>query len=185
MTSKTIRLLLSALLVTGSAAFVPVSYAAGPVPTPTVTGLPDFTDVIDKVGPAVVNIRTTERVRARGGMPGEEEMQEFLQRFFGGQMPRRGPRGPQQEEEREVQRGVGSGFIISNDGYVLTNAHVVEGADEVTVTLTDRREFKAKVLGADRRSDVALLKLPVNNLPYLRTGDSSKIRVGEWVLAIG
>jgi len=188
MTSKTASLFLSALLVSGNTAFVlPAAHAAAPVPVPTVTGLPDFTDVIDKVGMAVVNIRTTERVSARGGQPGEEEMQEFLRRFFGGQMPRGGGgrRGAQPDEEREVQRGVGSGFIISGDGYVLTNAHVVEGADEVTVTLTDRREFKAKVLGADRRSDVALLKLDATGLPYLRTGDSSKIRVGEWVLAIG
>ena len=187
MTSKTASLLLSALLVSGATTFFQPVHAAAPVPTPTVSGLPDFTDVIDKVGPAVVNIRTTERVRARGGAPGEEEMQEFLRRFFGGQVPRGGGnrRGPQQEEEREVQRGVGSGFIISADGFVLTNAHVVEGADEVTVTLSDRREFKAKVLGADRRSDVAVLKLDATNLPYLRTGDSSKIRVGEWVLAIG
>ncbi|OON62352.1 serine peptidase [Massilia sp. KIM] len=187
MTSKTASLILSALLVSGASAFVhaPAFAAAAPVPTPTVTGLPDFTDLVDKVSPAVVNIRTTERVRARGA-PGEEEMQEFLRRFFGGGVPRGGGRrAPQQQEEQEVQRGVGSGFIISNDGYVLTNAHVVEGADEVTVTLNDRREFKAKVLGADRRSDVALLKLPATNLPYLRTGDSSKIRVGEWVLAIG
>ena len=187
MTSKTASLLLSALLVSGATAFMPSAHAAAPVPTPNVSGLPDFTDVIDKVGPAVVNIRTTERVRSRGA-PGEEEMQEFLRRFFGGQMPRGanpGRRAPQQEEEREVQRGVGSGFIISADGFVLTNAHVVEGADEVTVTLSDRREFKAKVLGADRRSDVAVLKLDAANLPYLRTGDSSKIRVGEWVLAIG
>lgn len=186
MTSKTASLLLSALLVTGTCLVPAHAAGAAPVPTPTVTGLPDFTDVIDKVGPAVVNIRTTERVTTRGGMPGEEEMQEFLRRFFGGQIPRGGGRrGPQQPEEREVERGVGSGFIISADGFVLTNAHVVEGADEVTVTLTDRREFKAKVLGADRRSDVALLKLAASNLPYLRTGDSSKIRVGEWVLAIG
>lgn len=188
MTSKTASLLLSALLVSGATAFIQPVHAAAPVPTPNVSGLPDFTDVIEKVGPAVVNIRTTERVRTRGGAPGEEEMQEFLRRFFGGQMVPRGGgrRGPQQqEEEREVQRGVGSGFIISADGFVLTNAHVVEGADEVTVTLSDRREFKAKVLGADRRSDVAVLKLDATNLPYLRTGDSSKIRVGEWVLAIG
>jgi serine protease Do len=120
-------------------------------------------------------------------MGGDEEMQEFLRRFFGGQMAPRGRRGgPQQQpEEREVQRGVGSGFIISDDGYVLTNAHVVEGADEVIVTLTDRREFKAKVLGADRRSDVALLKVDARNLPSLRMGDSNKIRVGDWVIAIG
>ena len=189
MPSKTATLILSALLVSGSTLFAAtpaLATGAAPVPTPVVTGLPDFTDLVDKVGPAVVNIRTTERVRA-GGMPGEEEMQEFLRRFFGGQVPRGGGRrSPQQQpEEQEVQRGVGSGFIISDDGFVLTNAHVVEGADEVTVTLNDRREFKAKVLGADRRSDVALLKLAATGLPYLRTGDSSKIRVGEWVVAIG
>ncbi|MBQ5938908.1 MULTISPECIES: Do family serine endopeptidase [unclassified Massilia] len=190
MPSKTATLILSALLVSGSSALLasPAATGAAPVPTPLVTGLPDFTDLVDKVSPAVVNIRTTERVRAGSGMPGEEEMQEFLRRFFGGQIPRGGGgrRGPQQQpEEQEVQRGVGSGFIISDDGFVLTNAHVVEGADEVTVTLNDRREFKAKVLGADRRSDVALLKLAATGLPYLRTGDSSKIRVGEWVVAIG
>jgi serine protease Do len=162
--------------------------AAAPVVTPPVTGLPDFTDLVDRVGPAVVNIRTTERVRlGQGGA--DEEMQEFLRRFFGGQIPPRGGRGgrgtPQQPQEEEVQRGVGSGFIISDDGYVMTNAHVVEGADEVTVTLTDRREFKAKVLGADKRSDVALLKVEAKNLPSLRIGDSNRIRVGEWVIAIG
>jgi serine protease Do len=188
MTSKTASTFLSALMFAGASLMsFPAAQAAAPVQTPVVTGLPDFSDLVDKVGPAVVNIRTTERVRlGQGGA--DEEMQEFLRRFFGGQMAPRGRRGapgqgPGQEEE--VQRGVGSGFIISDDGYVLTNAHVVEGADEVTVTLTDRREFKAKVLGADRRSDVALLKVDARNLPSLRMGDSSKIRVGEWVIAIG
>ena len=193
MTSKTASLILSGLLLSGATAyFAPAAMAAAPVQVPVVTGLPDFSDLIDKVGPAVVNIRTTERVQRNGGVPGEEEMQEFLRRFFGGQIPlpggRRGAPGqgaPGAADEQQVTRGVGSGFIISGDGFVLTNAHVVEGADEVTVTLTDRREFKAKVLGADRRSDVALLKLTATNLPYLRTGDSSKIRVGEWVVAIG
>jgi serine protease Do len=162
---------------------------AAPVVTPAVSGLPDFADLVDKAGPAVVNIRTTERVRlGQGGAGGDEEMQEFLRRFFGGQIPPRGGRrgSPQQAQpEEEVQRGVGSGFIISDDGFIMTNAHVVEGADEVTVTLTDRREFKAKVLGADRRSDVALLKVEARNLPSLRIGDSNHIRVGEWVIAIG
>ncbi len=191
------RLYLAAALLSGflhsahAADAAAAAAAAQPVPAtpPLVTGLPDFSNLIDKVGPAVVNIRTTERVTRGQGQPGEEEMQEFLRRFFGGQMPRgrRAPpgQGGQGGQEEQVARGVGSGFIISQDGFVLTNAHVVEGADEVTVTLTDRREFKAKVLGADRRSDVALLKLAANNLPYLRTGDSSKIRVGEWVVAIG
>jgi serine protease Do len=183
------RFVLPVLMLAG-ATLLPASavLAAAPVGVPVVTGLPDFTDLIDKAGPAVVNIRTTEKVKLGQGAPGDEEMQEFLRRFFGQPTPRspapRGRRGgPPQEEE--VQRGVGSGFIISNDGYVLTNAHVVEGADEVLVTLTDRREFKAKVLGADKRSDVAVLKVEASNLPFLRTGDSSKIRVGEWVIAIG
>jgi serine protease Do len=182
--------IVSALLLAGfSLAFTGPVLAAAPVPVtaPLVTGLPDFTDLVDKVGPAVVNIRTTEKIRQpSGGNPNEEEMQDFLRRFFGGQAAPRGRGAPQQRpQEEEVTRGVGSGFIISDDGYVLTNAHVVEGADEVTVTLTDRREFKAKVLGSDKRSDVALLKLPATNLPRLRMGDSNRIRVGEWVIAIG
>jgi serine protease Do len=189
MTSKTGSAFLSALLLTGAALMsAPGARAASPVVTAAVTGLPDFADLVDKVGPAVVNIRTTEHVRA--GQGDDDDLQELFRRFFGGQMAPRGRRGapvpqaPQQEEE-QIQRGVGSGFIISDDGFVLTNAHVVEGADEVIVTLTDRREFKAKVLGADRHSDVALLKVDARNLPSLRMGDSGKIRVGEWVIAIG
>jgi serine protease Do len=174
--------LLSAALVAGAGLFfTPVTLAAAPIQAPLVTGLPDFTDLIDKVGPAVVNIRTTEKVKPGQGGP-DEEMQEFLRRFFGVPGAPRGRGGPQSEE---VQRGVGSGFIISDDGYVLTNAHVVEGADEVLVTLTDRREFKAKVLGTDKRSDVAVLKVDATRLPNLVVGDSGKIRVGEWVIAIG
>ncbi len=169
---------------------VPAALAQAPAGKPLVTGLPDFTDLIEKVGPAVVNIRTTEKVKLGQGGPGDEEMQEFLRRFFGTPVPRtpspapRGRRTPQPQDE-EVQRGVGSGFIISADGYVLTNAHVVDGADEVLVTMTDRREFKAKVLGSDKRSDVALLKVDGASLPRLLVGDSGKIRVGEWVIAIG
>lgn len=199
MTSKNGSTLLSALMFAGASlmmspmaqAAAPVAAGAGaaPVVTAPVTGLPDFSDLVDKVGPAVVNIRTTERVKLGQGQGGpDEEMQEFLRRFFGGQMPPRGGRGGRggaQPQEEQVQRGVGSGFIVSDDGYVMTNAHVVEGADEVTVTLTDRREFKAKVLGADARSDVAVLKVDARNLPSLRIGDSNKIRVGEWVIAIG
>ncbi|MES3024208.1 MAG: Do family serine endopeptidase [Pseudomonadota bacterium] len=170
-----------------AACAAPAALAAQAVTPPLVTGLPDFTNLIDKVGPAVVDIRTTERVRAgQGGGTEEEMMQEFLRRFFGGGAPgQQGPqlrRGPQEER---VQRGVGSGFIISRDGYVLTNAHVVEGADEVLVTLTDKRDYKAKVLGTDERSDVALLKVDAVGLPYLAMGDPNKIRVGEWVIAIG
>jgi len=155
---------------------------------PLVSGLPDFTDLIDKVSPAVVNIRTTERVRRGQGNPTDEEMQEFLRRFFGGAVPRQSPnpRGRRQApQEEDVARGVGSGFIISSDGLVLTNAHVVAGADDVIVTLNDRRELKAKVLGADKSSDVAVLKVEGSNLPRIAIGDSTRIRVGEWVIAIG
>lgn len=189
---------LSALLVSAGILFAPAALGLASVhaapATGAVAGLPDFADMVDKVGPAVVNIRTTERLRQpTPGMTDEDEMQEFFRRFFGGQMPaprRDGqqPRGRQQQQapvEREVQRGVGSGFIISADGYVLTNAHVVAGADEVYVTLTDKREFKAKVLGSDARTDVAVLKVDGANLPVLKMGDSNKIRVGEWVVAIG
>jgi len=182
---------LPALLLSAATLGLPALTGLAPVhaaPAAAVAGLPDFTDLIDRVGPAVVNIRTTERVKQRDNQMGDEEMQEFFRRFFGGQMPQipRGqtPRGRRSPGE-EVQRGVGSGFITSADGYVLTNAHVVDGADEVYVTLTDKREFKAKVLGQDARTDVAVLKIDGNKLPYLTIGDSSRIRVGEWVIAIG
>ena len=166
----------------------PHAAMAQPAGAPLVSGLPDFTNLIDKVGPAVVNIRTTESVKRAA--PGSEEsaMEELLRRFYGTpapQTPQRGRRAPQQGPEQEVARGVGSGFIISSDGTVLTNAHVVEGASEVIVTLTDRREFKAKVLGVDKRTDVAVLKVEASNLPRLAIGDSGRIRVGEWVIAIG
>ena len=190
MTFSAGRNVVFALVVASSGLLMyPSAACAAPVDKPLVTGLPDFSDLIEKVGPAVVNIRTTEKVKLGqgGGGGGDDEMQELLRRFFGGQAPRQAPRGKRspQAQEEEVQRGVGSGFIISNDGYVLTNAHVVEGADEVIVTMTDRREFKAKVLGSDKRSDVALLKVDGAKLPYLSVGDSGKIRVGEWVIAIG
>ncbi|WER46950.1 DegQ family serine endoprotease [Cupriavidus sp. WKF15] len=157
--------------------------------------LPDFTDLVEKASPAVVNIRTTERVRSRGGQGSEDdEMAEFFRRFFGVPMPgapapgapRRGqpPQGqPPQGEEQS--RGVGSGFIISQDGYVMTNAHVVADAETIYVTLPDKREFKAKLIGADKRTDVALLKIDATGLPRLVLGDSDKVRAGEWVLAIG
>jgi serine protease Do len=169
--------------------------SAGIAHAATVAGLPDFADLAEKTGPAVVNIRTTERIKpGQGGIPGgdDEEMQEFFRRFFGIPMPRqqpdRSPRNrkqtPQQQEE-EVPRGVGSGFIISVDGFVLTNAHVVDGADDVYVTLTDKREYKAKIIGVDKRTDVAVVKIEGSNLPRLTIGDPNKLRVGEWVIAIG
>ncbi len=151
--------------------------------------LPDFTDLVERVSPSVVNIRTVERSSARSSIFGQGEMdprmEEFFRRFgipLPGQGPRRG--GPQPDEEPQ-QRGVGSGFILTNDGYVMTNAHVVDGADEVLVTLPDKREFKARIVGADSRTDVAVVKIDASGLPAVRIGDATRLRVGEWVLAIG
>ncbi|HSV59974.1 MAG TPA: Do family serine endopeptidase, partial [Variovorax sp.] len=119
----------------------------------------------------------------------DEEMQEFFRRFFGQPMPGtpRGPRPnrPQQPQEEERPRGVGSGFILTPDGYVMTNAHVVEDASEVLVTLPDKREFKARIIGTDKRTDVAVVKIDGAGLPAVKVGDISKLRVGEWVMAIG
>ena len=164
---------------------------ADPVPVhaqsaPVVRGLPDFTDLVEQVGPSVVNIRTTEKVSSRPTMGGmDEEMLEFFKRF-GIPMPNV-PRqqGPQRQQPEEQPRGVGSGFILSSDGYVMTNAHVVEGADEVLVTLTDKREFKARIVGADKRTDVAVVKIDATGLPAVRVGDVSRLKAGEWVMAIG
>ena len=157
--------------------------------------LPDFTDLVDKVGPAVVNIRTTTRIASddnslRGLPPGlsDGDMSDFLRRFFGvptPNAPRGGNNNPDSGPSIERNNGVGSGFILSADGYVMTNAHVVDDADSIYVTLTDKREFKAKLIGADSRTDVALLKIVASNLPSVTIGDSSKVRVGEWVVAIG
>jgi serine protease Do len=189
-----------------AAAVAPAAPAVVPAPNPTpaggsaapviVKGLPDFTELVEKVGPSVVSIRTTQRVtegEEEGGDEAEAQMREFLKRFFGMPVPdqRRAvpgapnapKRGNDQGEERP--RGVGSGFILSADGYVLTNAHVVEDADEVYVNLTDKREFKAKVVGADKRTDVAVLKIEAKQLPSVAIGDVGRLKVGEWVMAIG
>ena len=152
--------------------------------------LPDFTDLVEQVGPSVVNIRTLEKLSSRPGAGApDEDMMEFFRRFGVPipNMPRQAPRpnrpAPQQDDEQP--RGVGSGFILTTDGYVMTNAHVVEGADEVLVTLTDKREFKAKIIGSDKRSDVAVVKIEATGLPTVKIGDVNRVRVGEWVLAIG
>jgi serine protease Do len=147
--------------------------------------LPDFTRLVEEQGNAVVNISTTQAVRraAVPQVPGveDEEMLEFFRRFIPRQQPGQPGQGPRQPEARSL----GSGFIISADGYILTNAHVVEGADEINVRLTDKRELKAKVIGADRRTDIALIKVEAAGLPVVRFGDATKLKVGEWVLAIG
>ena len=159
---------------------------------PRVT-IPDFADLVERASPAVVNIRTTEKVaaqQAQGGIPGmPEDQAEFFRRFFGVPIPgiTNSPRQaqPNQGKPQEADRGVGSGFIIESNGLILTNAHVVEGATTIYVTLTDKREFKAKLLGMDKRTDVAVVKIDARDLPKLPLGDSSRVRVGEWVLAIG
>ncbi len=156
-------------------------------------GLPDFTDLVEQVGPSVVNIRTLEKVssRATSGNGPDEEMLEFFRRFgipipnMPKQAPKPENRGAQPQDEEAQPRGVGSGFILTTDGYVMTNAHVVDGADEVLVTLTDKREFKAKIIGADKRSDVAVVKIEATGLPAVKVGDVNRLKVGEWVMAIG
>ena len=176
------------LLLSGTA--LALALALGQTPaTAQPRGLPDFSDLVESVGPAVVNIRTAEKVKMTEGQAEmNEQMQEFFKRF-GIPVPnqRRGaPRGGgTPDDDGPMRRGVGSGFILSADGYVLTNAHVVQGADEVIVTLTDKRELKAKLIGTDRRTDVAVVKIDATGLPSVKIGDVSKLRVGEWVVAIG
>lgn len=146
-------------------------------------GLPDFSELAEKQGPAVVNISTTQIVRGQAQMmpfPFDENDPafEFFKRFI--------PRNPGGAVPRDFEnKSLGSGFIISGEGYILTNAHVVDGADEVTVRLTDKREFKAKIIGADKRTDVALIKIEATGLPAAKLGDPAQIKVGEWVVAIG
>ncbi len=162
-----------------------------PVHAQTVRTLPDFTDLVEQVGPSVVNIRTLEKAAARDAQAGgpDEEMQELFRRFFGVPLPM--PNAPRQQRPNRQQpeepqpKGVGSGFILSSDGFVMTNAHVVEGADQVLVTLPDKREFKARIVGADKRSDVAVVKIEASGLPAVRIGDVNRLKVGEWVMAIG
>ena len=155
-----------------------------------VKGLPDFTELVEMVGPSVVNIRTLEKVRAGGNAANapDEQMLEFFRRFGIPVPPGAGKGNPRQERggaEEERPTGVGSGFILTADGFIMTNAHVVDGADELLVTLPDKREFKARVIGADKRTDVAVVKIEALGLPAVRIGDANRIKVGEWVMAIG
>jgi serine protease Do len=170
-------------------AWLPTAPAMAQTPSTAVRGLPDFTDLVEQVGPSVVNIRTLEKVRpsAPSASTPDEEMQELFRRFFGVPMPNAPRQAPRQQrpQEEAQPRGVGSGFILSSDGFIMTNAHVVDGADEVMVTLTDKREFKARIVGADKRTDVAVVKIQATGLPAVKVGDVSRLRVGEWVMAIG
>lgn len=151
--------------------------AATATPNVAARQLPDFVSLVESQGPAVVNISVTAKMDSMAGQDMPPEIPEFFKRFG---IPQ--PGNPGQMPERG---GVGSGFIISGDGYVLTNAHVVAQANEVTVKLTDKREFKAKVIGYDRKTDVALLKIEATNLPVVKLGDPAEAKVGEWVVAIG
>jgi serine protease Do len=151
--------------------------------------LPDFTELVEQVGPSVVNIRTLEKATPHPslGGQGDPDMLDFFRRFGLPipNMPRQMPPGHGQIPDEAQPRGVGSGFVLTKDGMIMTNAHVVEGADEVMVTLTDKREFKAKIIGADKRSDVAVVKIEATDLPAVKVGDVSRLKVGEWVMAIG
>src|ERR1700683_1958149 len=163
-----------------SAAPMLVAAAPGGTSAARVTGLPDFSGLVAEAGGAVVNVSVTEKPAKisspNGQGDGDDPLSQFFRRF---QQQQPGP------DRTPPSRGVGSGFIVSSDGYVLTNAHVVADASEVTVTLTDRREFPAKVVGIDKASDVALIKIAATGLPTVRLGDPSKIRPGQWAIAIG
>jgi len=205
--------ILTAALASGAA--LPTAYAqqqvqpASPAAGPTIT-LPDFTTIVEKADPAVVNIRTTATIPTRGGMgPGRgpgggADPYELFRWFFGpdfqgpgdeatpgqpspprGVVPRRTPAPEGQGQGRIVPRGVGSGFFISEDGYILTNNHVVSEATDIYVTLTDGREFKAKVIGTDERTDVALIKVEAKDMATLPIGNPGTLKKGNWVLAIG
>ncbi|MBC8021597.1 MAG: DegQ family serine endoprotease [Burkholderiales bacterium] len=158
--------------------------------------LPDFADLVEKYGPAVVNINTQARRNPRQALPGlaeDDPFYEFFRRFMppDGQGRGNNPRGNRPQPQPDAPRGplqpfgLGSGFILSADGFIVTNAHVVENAEEINVRLNDKREFKARVIGADTRSDVAVIKIDGTNLPTVKIGDLGKVRVGEWVIAIG
>ncbi len=144
-----------------------------------VTGLPDFTDLVDEAAPAVVNIRVTqygERLRGDDAQVTPDfdgEIPEYFRRFFEGQ-----------NQPRDRQ-GAGSGFIIESGGYVVTNHHVIDGADQIIVRLADRREYVAELVGSDEQSDIALLKIEASDLPYLEFGEAVDLEQGEWVMAIG
>ena len=153
---------------------------AQPVGTLNGRALPDFSTLVETVGPAVVNVSVVEKAQTRTrnrGLDEDDPMQEFFRRF--------GIPAPDQRGQVPQRQGEGSGFIVSDDGYILTNAHVVGDADEITVRMTDRREYPAKLIGVDRRTDVAVIKIDAKNLPVVKLGDPTKLRPGEWVLAIG
>jgi serine protease Do len=170
----------------GAVAATPAAAQSGAAPSsptePIVHSLPDFSGLVDRYGPAVVNVEVVEKAQAGGGVQGLSPNDPFYDFFrrFGIPAPEQG-----QRDHQPPVKGAGSGFIINSDGYILTNTHVVANAEEVTVRLTDRREFPAKVIGADERTDVAVIKINGTNLPIVKLGDPARIKPGQWVLAIG
>ena len=196
------KTLIPVLLIAALGFGVGAEAATPNVPSSSVQTLPDFSDLVDKYGAAVVNITTQTRMQ-RQAMPGlseDDPFYEFFRRFMPEARP--GPRGERTPPAVPGERGdraqpgpggrgplrpfgLGSGFVVSSDGFIVTNAHVVENAEEITVRFSDKRELKAKVIGADTRSDVAVIKVDTTGLPVVKIGDTSKLRVGEWVVAIG
>lgn len=173
-----------AALISGSVlTTVPAVAADAPAAQSARSQLPDFVNLVEQYGKGVVNISTVrEARRVEGADPFgglDERHAEIFRRFGFPMFPFGGPR------EEPEQRGTGSGFIISADGLILTNHHVVDGADKITVRLTDNREFSGKVLGSDAKTDIAVVKIEAKDLPVLKMGDSDKLKVGEWVAAIG
>lgn len=177
---------------------------AGALPASTVlaqpaavasAALPDFTQIVQETEGSVVNIRTTETITERRSAlgPGSDPSElfrwffgpDFMPPGFGQGQPRAHPGKPDQPQERTVPRGIGSGFIISDDGYILTNNHVIDNSNAIFVTLTDGKEYKAKVIGTDARTDVGLIKIDAKGLKPLPIGDSESLKKGQWVLAIG
>jgi serine protease Do len=176
----------------------PAQAAMMPAEAAAKTGIPDFSGLVETYGPAVVNISAKHVVKraaqrgngGNGGMGGNQlpidpsdPFYQFYKHFFGGMPGMQGGDGGDVPDQPSAS--LGSGFIVSSDGYILTNAHVVDGANVVTVKLTDKREFKAKVIGADKQSDVAVLKIDAGNLPTVKIGDPRQSKVGQWVVAIG
>ena len=180
---------LGALYTYSARAQSPSHTVTAPVQTAPATGnsaavLPDFSSMVQKYGPAVVNIQVVEKVPASWSQDGDDDNSPNANPFANTPFAPFFRNFPAPQQQTPV-RGEGSGFIVSSDGLILTNAHVVNGAKEVTVRLTDRREYNAKVVGVDTKSDIAVIRIDAKNLPTVRVGDSSGIRVGEWVLAIG
>ena len=191
---RTISSILGICLVSGALIWgghsLTVSYASTALSQGTAAGAvvsqaPGFTDVAKRVTPAVVNITTVITENIAEGSPVPDELRERMEEFFGKPFGPRGRRPEDPFDRRAPRRGQGSGVIISPDGYILTNNHVIAQAREVSVTLPDKREFRGKIIGVDPKSDLAVIKISADHLPTVTWGDASSLQVGEYVLAVG